>query len=265
MARRMFSDEITDTDAFLDMPSGSQLLYFRLGMLADDDGFISNTKLAMRAIGASEDELKILFAKKFLLPFENGICVIKHWRINNYIRKQYYKETRYTKERSMLRIKENGAYTFNLEGSIALPAGHFTTKENVKNGAVDGASTDGRHRIGKDRIGKDRILPTKSVEKEFEYDLLFIEFWSAYPKKIAKGQAYKSWQKMKPKASRTLVDTIIASIEDHIKLDQWKKEHGQFIPYPSTFINQRGWEDELKSTSGEGRHSKYSTVAVHKA
>lgn len=265
MARRMFSDEVTDTDAFLDMPTGSQLLYFRLGMLADDDGFISNTKLAMRAIGASEDELKILFAKKFLLPFENGICVIKHWRINNYIRKQYYKETRYTKERSMLRIKENGAYTFNLEGSIALPAGHFTTKENIKNGAVDSASTVGRHRIGKDRIGKDKKQLNTDADASFEYDPLFIEFWSSYPKKVGKGAAHTAFKKIKPKVSRETADKIIASVVEHSQSTQWKKEEGQFIPNPATFLNQRRWEDELKSTSGEGRHSKYSTVAVHKA
>lgn len=260
----MFSDEVTDTDAFLDMPTGSQLLYFRLGMIADDDGFISNTKLAMRAIGASEDELKILFAKKFLLPFENGICVIKHWRINNYIRKQYYKETRYTKERSMLRIRENGAYTFNPEGSVSLPPGHFTTKENIKNGAVDGASTESRHRIGQDRIGQDRKTPVAIASGDVEYSETFMSFWTAYPKKTGKGAAYKSWQKIKP--SKALTEKIVASVVEHSKTKQWQKENGQFIPNPATFLNQRRWEDEInEGTSASSRDPKYNSVNVRSA
>ena len=103
----MFSDEITTTDAFLDLPKGSQLLYFHLGMSADDDGFVANPKMTMRVIGSSEDELKVLFAKKFLLPFSNGVCVVKHWRINNQLRKDRYTETKYTKEKEQLEVVKN--------------------------------------------------------------------------------------------------------------------------------------------------------------
>ena len=280
MARRMFSDEVTETDAFLDMPIGSQLLYFRLGMNADDDGFIASPKMVMRMIGATDDELKILFAKKFLLSFQNGICVIKHWRINNYIRKQLYNETKYSKERAMLFIRPNGSYSFNPEGAIPLPEGHFTTKENVKNGAVDNTSTQRRPRIGKDRIGKDRIQHTVAVapvvvveEKKpavekpdpaFEYDPLFIEFWTAYPKKTGKGAAHTSWKKIKPKVSRETADKIIASVRAYAQTQQWKKENGQYIPNPATFLNQRRWEDEIKGGS-ESRDPKYNNVSVHQA
>jgi len=170
MARRMFSDEVTQTDAFLDMPTGSQLLYFHLGMSADDDGFIASPKMVMRAIGASDDELKILFAKKFLLPFENGICVVKHWRINNQIRKDRYKETKYTKEKHMLFIRENGSYTFNPEDAIPVPEGHFLLGVQTGNQTA----TVGRRSIGKDSIGKDRKEEQDDADASFESDPLFI-------------------------------------------------------------------------------------------
>ena len=83
----MFSLKVVDTDAFLDMPQSSQLLYFHLAMRADDDGFVSNPKKIMRMLGTQDDDIKVLVLKKFIIPFESGICVIKHWRIHNYIQK----------------------------------------------------------------------------------------------------------------------------------------------------------------------------------
>ena len=113
MARRMFSPKIVDSDAFLDMPVSSQALYFHLGMEADDDGFVNPRKI-MRKIGSPDDDLKVLIGKRFVLPFENGVVVIKHWRINNLIRKDFYKETVYLEEKKRLTIKENGSYTDNV-------------------------------------------------------------------------------------------------------------------------------------------------------
>ena len=109
--RRMFAKTIIDSDAFLDMPLTTQSLYFHLSMRADDDGFINNPKKIQRMIGASDDDLKVLLAKRFLIPFESGIVVIKHWRIHNYIQKDRYKETVYQEEKSRLEVKDNNAYT----------------------------------------------------------------------------------------------------------------------------------------------------------
>ena len=109
--RRMFAKTIIDSDAFLDMPQSTQLLYFHLAMRADDDGFVNSPKTIMRVVGAKEDDLKVLFAKKFLIPFENGIVVIKHWRIHNYIQKDRYHETKYLDEKNSLYLDENNAYT----------------------------------------------------------------------------------------------------------------------------------------------------------
>ena len=97
--RRMFAKTIIDSDAFLDMPLSTQALYFHLSMRADDDGFINNPKKIQRMIGACDDDLKVLIVKRFIIPFESGIVVIKHWKIHNYIRNDRYKETVYQEEK----------------------------------------------------------------------------------------------------------------------------------------------------------------------
>lgn len=120
MARkRMFDLEIVDTDLFLEMPVSSQNLYFHLGMRADDDGFVSNPKKIIRVVGASEDDLKILIAKNFIIQFETGLIVIRHWKINNYIRKDRYSETIYKEEKKQLIESENG--TYNLMTQLGIP------------------------------------------------------------------------------------------------------------------------------------------------
>jgi hypothetical protein len=111
--RRMFAKTIIDSDAFLDMPMSTQALYFHLSMRADDEGFINNPRKIVRMIGASEDDLKLLIAKSFILVFETGVVVIKHWKIHNYIQNDRFKPTVYQEERSQLSIKKNGTYTFD--------------------------------------------------------------------------------------------------------------------------------------------------------
>jgi len=113
--RRMFSQQITDSDAFLDMPLSAQALYFHLGMSADDDGFVNNPRRIQRLIGANDDDLKLLIAKNFVIAFDSGVMVIKHWKINNYIPKDRYTPTVYSEEKSLLSEKENRAYTLCIQ------------------------------------------------------------------------------------------------------------------------------------------------------
>ena len=111
--RRMFSKDITESDAFRDMPLSTQALYFHLGMNADDDGVVNNPKSLLRCIGASDDDLKILLAKRFVIAIEEaGLIVIKHWKINNYIQKDRYSPSKYVKELKLLGLDENNAYQF---------------------------------------------------------------------------------------------------------------------------------------------------------
>lgn len=109
----MFSPHIVGSEEFLSMPASSQLLYFHLGMEADDDGFIQPQK-TMRCVNSSPDDLKVLLAKRFLISFETGVVVIKHWLIHNLIQKDRYHPTRFNEEKKLLSVKENKAYTENL-------------------------------------------------------------------------------------------------------------------------------------------------------
>ena len=147
----MISLEVVDTDAFLDMPQSSQLLYFHLSVRADDDGFVSNPRKIARTLGASVDDMKVLIGKKFIIAFDDGVCVIKHWRINNFIRKDIYKETKYLNLKQTLFIRPNGAYTLNDDGNaVPVPKGHFQLE------SVNATLTERQLSIGKDRVGKER-------------------------------------------------------------------------------------------------------------
>lgn len=152
--RRMFAKTIIDSDSFLDMPVSARLLYYDLGMRADDDGFVNSPKKIMKMIGATQDDLSILILKKFIIPFESGVVVIKHWKIHNYIRKDTYNETTYKDEKSILKLDENKAYTIDEEQQRLL--------------FVDEPST--QERLGKVSIGKDSIdnnTTTTTEESQF--------------------------------------------------------------------------------------------------
>ena len=153
----MFSHDIVGSDAFIEMPATSQVLYFHLGMRADDDGFV-NPQITMRMVGSNKNDLDVLVAKRFVLPFESGVIVIKHWRINNFIRKDRYKPTNYTDERKLLNVKENMAYTLdNSQGkNIALVPWKSEADIRSTNGQPNDSTlvNVGEERRGKDRIGK---------------------------------------------------------------------------------------------------------------
>lgn len=140
--RRMFAKTIVTSDAFLDMPLSSRCLYFTLAMFADDDGFVNNPKSIMRQVGASMDDLNILIAKRFILTFDSGVIVIKHWKIHNYIAKDRYKETKYLEEKSQLSIDSNGAYTECIQDVYKLE-----TQVSI-----------GKERLGEESLGEDRVV-----------------------------------------------------------------------------------------------------------
>lgn len=142
--KRMFSQNIIGSDAFMDMPIGSQLLYFHLGMEADDDGFIGNPKKVMRGIGCKDDDLKVLLSKRFVLMFESGVLVIKHHRVNNNWDSYNCKRTIYLEEFSKLYIKQNKGYTFDEKQGISAQS-EISLKSDVKKSLEE-------NRIDKKRI-----------------------------------------------------------------------------------------------------------------
>lgn len=152
--KRMFSKQIIDSDAFLEMPLGTQALYFHLSMRADDDGFLNNAKQIMRLICANQNDYDLLLAKRFIIQFDDGICVIKHWRINNYLRKDRYRSTIYKDEKSKLRIKENGAYTLNQNKGLPLVY-QDETKVLPGQPSID-KTREEENRLDKDSVDKTR-------------------------------------------------------------------------------------------------------------
>ena len=146
--KRMFAKTIIDSDYFLDMPISARLLYYDLAMRADDDGFINAPKKIMRIVGASEDDLRILVARQFVIPFESGVVVIRHWRIHNYIQKDRYHETQCVEERSMLSVGETGTYEIGCTQNVSM----LDTK-CVQ--AVD--EMDTQIRVDKTRVDKTRL------------------------------------------------------------------------------------------------------------
>ena len=148
--RRMFSKSVIRTDKFIDMPLSAQALYLHLSMEADDDGFITSAKMVQRSIGASEDDMKLLIVKGFIIPFESGVVVIAHWKKSNYIQKDRYKPTTMIQERAMIAL-ENDVYRLDTD-CIQGVSNLDTTC--IQNGSV------GKDRIGKVRLGKDRVVAT---------------------------------------------------------------------------------------------------------
>lgn len=153
--RRMFAKTIIDSDAFLEMPMSARLLYYDLGMRADDDGFVNNPRKIMKFIGSTTDDMNILIARKFILPFDSGVVVIKHWRIHNYIRKDTYNETTYKEEKAQLVLDDNKTYKL-----LEKPVDYETKKI-----AVDDTSTQvSIDKVSIDKYSLDNIHSNKLEE-----------------------------------------------------------------------------------------------------
>ena len=199
--RRMFAKTIIDSDAFLDMPPSSQVLYFHLAMRADDDGFINNPKTIMRMVGAKDDDIKLLIAKRFIIPFDSGVVVIKHWRIHNYIQKDRYTETKYIEEKNQLIINEKNAYSLK---QISL-----LDDENDNVYILDTQVRLGkdRDRLGKDRLELERvknkatrfITPTIDEIKTFLNDQEYDTDTDRYANRFYNFYESKGWKVGKEK------------------------------------------------------------------
>ena len=135
--RRMFAKTIIDSDAFLDMPLSTQALYFHLAMRADDEGFVNNPKKIQRMIGASDDDCRILASKRFILTFQSGIIVIKHWKIHNYIQSDRFKETVYLEEKTMLALDDNKAYTERIQDVSTLDTQYSIGKDSIAKSSIE--------------------------------------------------------------------------------------------------------------------------------
>ena len=226
----MFAKTIIDSDAFLDMPMSARLLYYDLGMRADDDGFINSPKKIMRMIGASNDDVNILIARKFVIPFDSGVVVIKHWRINNYLRNDRYTETKYLEEKSNLEVDKNGSYT--AKNNTGIPVGIPTV-------------STGKVRLGKDSIGKDintiSCNGNSIIEVLSKKEMWFESFWEIYPKHQDKKKAKQKFLKLCKDEKK--YQEIMQGLRNVLPV--WAKKDTKYIPMPTTWLNGERWNDEV--------------------
>ena len=220
--KRMFNVDIVGSDAFLDLPHTAQALYFQLGMRADDDGFVGNPKTIQRISGTKASDLELLVKKRFLLQFPSGVVVIKHWKINNDIKKDRYSPTVYTDEFQMLSTKENKAYT---ERNANVSTLDTEPEQNVSN--LDTQYSIDKNRLDKNSIGEEKhahgffanVLLTDGEIQKLSVEVPnyedYIERLSRYIE--SSGKKYKShyatilsWQKKDDaeKAKSTQAETL---------------------------------------------------------
>ena len=224
----MFTMQIVDSDAFLDMPLSTQALYFHLNMRADDDGFVNNPKKILRMIGASDDDLRILLLKRFVIGFEEkGVIVIKHWRMNNYLRKDRYHPTQYQDELHTLGIKDNGSYT-EQERLLAT------------SGIPDGNQLATEISIDKNSIDKNNNI----INFEHEFDQL----WAIYPRKQGKKRAFEAYKRSRKKGIE--YEVIKNGVNAYLSYIENEKVKPQYIKQGSTFFSQDAWNDEWDSRRG---------------
>lgn len=152
--RRMFAKSIIDSDVFLDMPLSAQALYFHFSMRADDEGFVGNPKRIRAMIGASEDDFKLLLLKRFLLDFDSGVVVIKHWKIHNYIQSDRKKETTYFEEKSTLALDNKKAYVYKMDTECIQNGYSLDTQISIDKNSVDENS------IEKEKSNKEKTTTT---------------------------------------------------------------------------------------------------------
>lgn len=192
--RRMFAKTIIDSDAFLDMPLSTQALYFHLAMRADDEGFVNNPKKIQRMIGASDDDCRILASKRFILTFQSGIIVIKHWKIHNYIQSDRFKETVYLEEKTMLALDDNKAYTERIQDVSTLDTQYSIGKDSIVKSSIE-------KKVAEAPLSSKRFVkPTLEEVKEYclsrknNIDAQqFIDFYESKGWKVG-NQSMKDWK-----------------------------------------------------------------------
>jgi len=255
--RRMFAKSIIDSDIFLDMPLSTQALYFHLSMRADDDGFVNNPKKIMRMIGSDEDSMKLLIAKKFVMPFDSGVVVIKHWKIHNYIQKDRYKETIYTAEKSMLELSKSGEYVpvSNMDTRCIHDVSNADTRciqtvSNMDTRCIhDVSSLETQVSIGKVSIDKINNISSDFSKKsaiENEIEAEFEQIWKLYPRKEEKKRALSAYVKARTKKDNPCTfEQVLEGVERYRK--HTANKESQYIKTGATWFNGECWNDEYSA------------------
>lgn len=232
--KRMFSKDVVLPDEFVEMPTSAKLLYYDLGMRADDDGFVGSPRQVMKISRASEDDMKLLISKKFVIPFESGVIVITHWFVNNYIRKDRYKETIYLKEKDTLYLDKIDCYTQNPEEAVSLPYSrsnpqpHPTKKKLLPESAKPDIEEKWlpQEKVGEDRIGK------VSIEREEAPSQNGISLYGKFKNIYLSDEQYKDLIRTY-KDANTLIEKVSCIFENKSSIPS----------NPFAYIHKIGIED----------------------
>ena len=241
--RRMFSREITETDAFLSLPYSAQVLYFHYCMNADDDGVVSNPLTLRRLTGCSGEDENVLARLHFIIPFKSGVTVIKHWKIHNKIPKDRYHPTKYTDEMALLQLKPNDAYTLTQEGQGFVYSSYTGCIQDVSN-------LDTEVSIGKDRLGKyreDTLVDSVDVPAPLppDFSTEFDQLWKLYPRKDGRKDAFRHYQRARKNG--TTFEQVKAGILNYCEYLKREKVEQRYIQMGSTWFNGEHWNDEYQS------------------
>ncbi len=226
--KRMFTKKIVDSDDFLDLPLSAQALYFHLNMEADDDGFINNPRKIQRGCGASENDLNVLLEKRFILGFDNGTVVVKHWRMNNTLRKDRYKPTQYIEQLATLEIKEDGSYTEKDQlATKRQPNGnHLATQYSIDKNSIDKVS-----------IGKESIEESTATNSPLKH-------YGTYNNVLLSDDDLEKLKKDLPDTYEKLIDRLSAYMESTGKT------------YKNHFVTIKNWaakDMEEKKTTNQSK------------
>jgi hypothetical protein len=228
----MFSLQIVDTDAFLEMPMTSQLLYFHLAMRADDEGFVGNPKRIVKMVGSNDDDFKVLIAKRFLLAFESGVVVIKHWLIHNTIRMDRFAPTKYNEEKNGLIVKENKSYT-ELATSRQPNGNQLATQVKLS-----------KDKLSKDKISNTAVVPTADNPINKIFDIFYkinpnLKWGNTTQRKAVEEMIKQHGEEKITKMAQYAVSihgqpfspTITTPYQLQLKMSElvayWKKQEGQ--------------------------------------
>ncbi len=259
--KRMFSKSVIDTDAFMSMPLSAQCLYFHLAMRADDAGFVANPTIIRRVVGSTDDDFKILLAKRYILAFESGVVVIKHWWLHNVIKNDRMRHTTYKEELDTLELDEKNAYIERADIPLIEKGNQSESSRNDDNsesessrnhlGTISELQYKGKENKGNE-MNINNISPSNDGAAETEKKAIaslsktqqsrFDAFWRSYPKKVGKQDAMKAWKKIAP--DEELTNTIITAVETAKAKDSRFREE-RFIPHPATWLNAGSWDDEF--------------------
>lgn len=264
MKRKCMAEEIILSDAYVMLSFEARALYITLLFFADDDGVVNNAIITARLIGTNEKSLEELINKKFIIYFaESGVCVIKHWWIHNPKRSDRYRASKYSEIMSKLVLGNDKTYRLKNQKSDTMattrqPLGNHLADEyvnkcnvmecNIK--TIDHPKTttslplvdDTVNELQNDTVNDTKNdTPTKTVQNRIS---LFDEFWNNYPRKIGK-QKCANWFRIH-KADKLLLEKMLNAINEQKQSEQWRRDNGQYIPHPYTWLNQGRWEDETE-------------------